>query len=454
MHVAAFKRFQRIVRATALVIGIMTAVAVPSGFGVVAYLDEVGRRKFQAGLAADRIAQYAYVQGRVWKFAENRLSEMIAFVVPPNDQARQRVSDAEGTELTTVGDEPQHPLLRTSVPIVVADAVIGHVTIEASLWPLMWLVGLRTLIGFTLGASVYACVNFWPLRALRRVIDSLSVAQESLRTQIVETEEALEKAQRERQRAEAASHTKSQFLANISHELRTPLNAIIDFSELMRDQAFGKLSDRYHAYAVDINASGTHLLKLINDVLDISKIDSGRMEMHFSDVVVDDLLAECVNLVSDAAREGKVSLVLDAAAARPHTLVADRVKMKQILLNLLSNAVKFTPAGGAVTLSVKSTEPAWIDIEVTDTGIGMTKEHMTQAIHPFEQADNSHSRKYQGTGLGLPIVLGLVKLHGGMFRLSSEPERGTTATIRLPVESRSRQQGDASWAIENQTAAN
>jgi PAS domain S-box-containing protein len=231
--------------------------------------------------------------------------------------------------------------------------------------------------------------------------------------------------------AEIANNAKSAFLANISHELRTPLNAILGFSEVLMEQLFGPLgNDRYNEYARDIHGSGKHLLAIINDILDLTKIESGQLRLEEQEVDIGTLFGACERIVVERALEQALRLDVRRPAP-PLTVRGDSVRMKQIVINLLSNAVKFTPAGGRVSLSARATQGA-CQLEVTDTGIGMTTAEIAKAMQPFQQIDSSLSRRYEGTGLGLPLTKSLVELHGGTLRLESVPRIGTTVTVRFP----------------------
>ncbi len=236
-----------------------------------------------------------------------------------------------------------------------------------------------------------------------------------------------------RDEAELASRSKTEFLANMSHELRTPLNAVIGFSDILAGELFGQLGDhRYRDYARDIRESGLHLLKLINDVLDVAKIEHGHVEIEDEVVDVSAALESCARLVRERAAAASVSLTVKHHPALP-LLRADSRRLKQILINLLSNAIKFTHQGGSVTLEAVADERGH-RISVSDTGIGIAPEDMATALRPFGQIDSSLARKYQGTGLGLPLSKAMAELHGGGLELLSTPGRGTTATVWLPPE--------------------
>ena len=240
-----------------------------------------------------------------------------------------------------------------------------------------------------------------------------------------------EKLQDSNRQLERASSLKSEFLANMSHELRTPLNAIIGFSELLLDPGFGGLNEDQRGYAADIHASGRHLLGLINDILDLSKIEAGKMRLTREIFEVGPVAEEAMALLRiEASRK---SLALHARIEGPRDLLdADRSKVKQILSNLLSNAVKFTPPGGSVTLTVRRGGDRAALFEVQDTGIGIRPEDQERIFEAFTQVDGSLARQYQGTGLGLTLVRRFVELHGGALRLESEPDRGSRFLITLP----------------------
>ncbi|WP_370545395.1 ATP-binding protein [Caulobacter sp. 17J80-11] len=233
-------------------------------------------------------------------------------------------------------------------------------------------------------------------------------------------------------KAEGANRAKSEFLANMSHELRTPLNAINGFSEIMVGEMYGPLGDRrYREYAQDIHNSGQHLLALINDILDMAKIEAGKMTLRFEPVSIEEVAEDAMRLVRNRAETAGLQLRLDLPATLPD-VEADYRAFKQVLLNLLSNAVKFTPRGGSVTLAARSAGGG-VRVSVTDTGIGISKEDLQRLARPFEQVESQHAKTQQGSGLGLALTKSLVELHQGRLELESEPGRGTTAHVILPV---------------------
>ena len=236
--------------------------------------------------------------------------------------------------------------------------------------------------------------------------------------------------------AEIANRSKSDFLANMSHELRTPLNAIIGFSDLLRLQVKGALGNpEYVSYAADIRDSGTHLLSLINDILDITKLEAGKYTLHESEFAMGDVVASCLRIISERAANAKIGIRTRIDQHLPRVM-ADERSMKQMLLNLLSNAVKFTPEGGTVDIDVRQEADGRIAMSVQDTGIGIADKDIARVLEPFGQVDTSLNRKYNGTGLGLPLTKALAELHGGELAIESEPGIGTTVSIRLPADRR------------------
>jgi signal transduction histidine kinase len=256
----------------------------------------------------------------------------------------------------------------------------------------------------------------------------------SLYSDITERKAAETKMAQAWAQAELANRAKTDFLANMSHELRTPLNAIIGFSEILSREHLGPLKNpRYLEYSHDIHASGLHLLSIINDVLDMSKIEAGKLDIHDEDIAVSTLLNGSVRMVRERARKQCIELICKVVDP-DHVIIGDERALKQCLLNLLSNAIKFSHAGSTVTVEGSIDAEGRTALTITDEGIGMTEEELERALQPFGQAHASTTRTYGGTGLGLPITQGLVEAHGGAMSIVSAPGEGTRVSIVLPPE--------------------
>ena len=233
--------------------------------------------------------------------------------------------------------------------------------------------------------------------------------------------------------AELANRSKTEFLANMSHELRTPLNAIIGFSEIFKMEMFGPLgAAQYTDYTNDIHESAQHLLDVINDILDVSRIEQGQLELSEDEFPLEKIVEACTRLVAERAKAAGHALTVELPE-ESIKLVADQRKTKQILLNLLSNAIKFTPDGGRISLTAEILEEGGLEIRIADTGIGMAEKDVPKVLASFGQADSQLARKYEGTGLGLPLAKSFVEAHGGSLSLSSEVDAGTTVAVRFPA---------------------
>lgn len=288
---------------------------------------------------------------------------------------------------------------------------------------------------------------------LQERIDELEIAQRKLKKQGADLVSLANDLKSTRDQAQFANRSKSEFLAAMSHELRTPLNAIIGFSEIIKDELFGPVGNKsYCDYASDINSSGQHLLNLINDLLDLSKVESGAEELHEENIDVEKLIDSAITLVKLRAEKGEVGIEAEFTKDLP-LLYADERKLIQILVNLLSNAVKFTDPGGKVTIRTWHNEGGGFVVQVMDTGIGIASEDIPKALSQFGQVDSDLNRRYEGTGLGLPLTKALVELHGGYIDLQSQVGVGTTATIRFPT-SRIVQWQDESLGVADDLGAN
>ncbi|MCA1723531.1 MAG: response regulator [Thermomicrobia bacterium] len=299
------------------------------------------------------------------------------------------------------------------VPVYYQDRIMGAMTLAHGASPDETTLNFLMQLGQQLGIALQNLDQYMNLQTLS---SQLQARQAEIETK--------------NQDLERADQMKSEFLANMSHELRTPLNAIIGFSELLQEQFYGPLNTEQDEYLTNIRTAGEHLLGLINDILDLSKIEAGRMELDLEELDLPHILASSVTIVKEKAHTNGVHLSVDAGDTG--AIIADARKLKQIIFNLLSNAVKFTPAGGTVTLTAR-TDGEMVAIAVADTGAGISTEDQQKLFREFTQVDGSLSRRHEGTGLGLALTKRLVELHGGTISVQSAPGEGSTFTVHLPL---------------------
>ncbi|MDQ2785798.1 MAG: response regulator, partial [Chloroflexota bacterium] len=301
------------------------------------------------------------------------------------------------------------------VPVYYQDRIMGAMALAHTAAPDETTLNFLTQLGQQLGIALQNLDQYTNLQTLSSQLQARQAEIETKNRDL-----------------ERADQMKSEFLANMSHELRTPLNAIIGFSELLQEQFYGPLNTEQDEYLTNIRTAGEHLLGLINDILDLSKIEAGRMELDLEEVDLPHVLESSMTIVKEKAHNNGVHLSADAGDTG--AITADARKLKQIIFNLLSNAVKFTPSGGAVNLTAH-TDGAMVAIAVTDTGAGIGPEDQQKLFREFTQVDGSLSRRHEGTGLGLALTKRLVELHGGTIAVRSALGAGSTFTVRMPLTS-------------------
>ncbi|MBV9571870.1 MAG: HAMP domain-containing histidine kinase [Alphaproteobacteria bacterium] len=344
-----------------------------------------------------------------------------------------------------------HVFVWAAVVCVVASFVVNRANhldmLAASLAPIVALTLLRLLVGHTefdygLAALLPFCVTllFADSRRITNSFDENSRLRFEVEDLAHELELARDEALRKRFEAEAANASKTAFLHNMSHELRTPLNAILGFSEIIAKETFGPVgSRRYPEYARDIHGSGTHLLSLINDLLDVAKIEAGRMDIEPRVLNARAIFEAALKIAATRARQRNQRLSISVNANAPD-LVADERALKQILINLVANAVKFTPTGGSITVTGSRAAGGGFQITVEDNGPGIPPDKLDGIFSPFSQVDNRYDRGGNGTGLGLALVRGLAELHGARAWIESEPGQGCRACVVFPARPDLREQ--------------
>jgi signal transduction histidine kinase len=325
-----------------------------------------------------------------------------------------------------------HARLRAVTLSLIFLQILGFYALAESGYPFPQHVPLAALSGIGILSALCTCV-FVALMALYYA--HIVVAQQAQLEREIESHRITEsKLLRAKEDAERADRAKSAFLANTSHELRTPLNAIIGFSEVIRRETFGPIGNpRYHEYLKDIYDSGRHLLRIINDILDLSKIAAGKATLDKEErVELAPAIEAAMRMVQPRAEFEGIAVALELAPPLPAVSGSARM-LQQVFINLLANAVKFTPAGGRVTVRAERRGEDAVAVAITDTGIGMSGEDIAIALTAFGQVDSNMARRYEGTGLGLPLAKAIVELHRGRLEIDSHPGRGTTILVTLPA---------------------
>ena len=430
------------------------------GVGIVASFEEVRHRLGESSELESTERAEAAIRA-LPEFLEKTRKIFLATSTSPSEKERARLEDHHDEWLEirpslSVFTEAVRERVREKAQASYAElkrlerilstmadaALVGGLLSLALTWYLLLFViakpvtqlvtSMRRIATGDISASVPSLEHSTELGDMARAVQVFK--EKSIENQRLHDQEARRSTElaRARDEAQAANRTKSEFLANMSHELRTPLNAIIGFSEVMKAQIYGPMGDtRYADYAGDIHNSGQHLLEIINDILDIAKVEAGKLELRLDSVDVRQLFSACERIMANKAAAAGVTLIVKPVDSVSE-VVADEIRLRQILLNLLSNSVKFTPRGGFVTLMAERGPDGTRDFKVVDSGIGMSEDELAVAMEPFRQIDSTLSRKYEGTGLGLPLTKALIELHGGTFVLASKSGSGTTAIVRLP----------------------
>ena len=442
---------EKTVRRVALGVALMVALAIPAIFFYLEHHDVSESLEFKARVKASALSSMIASNPETWMFAENRLQGLIAHEPVPLEDEQVRLFDKQDALITEVGRLPSGPSMSRSYPLYDAGQEVGLLVVSGSLSHIIKGVLLSAVLSFVLGATVYFGMKLLPLRALRAATEAQQRAETSLQASLqnVAEREAAELGlkqlneqleQRVAQRtaemqaaletAERANAAKGVFLANMSHEIRTPIGAVMGLARIGMRQNIGRKTEITCSQILD---AGKHLLGVVNDILDFSRIEAGKLVIDSRSFHLADTVQQAVDIVADRARAKDLRLMVEyiAVPPAPTFVIGDALRLGQILMNLLGNAIKFTEAG-EVRLSIDC-HGEHLLFRVADSGPGMTSEQMGRLFKPFEQADNTLTRKFGGSGLGLAISRDLAILMGGDIAVTSAVGQGSVFTLHLPL---------------------
>ena len=411
-------RLVRLVTWLAWAVAAIVALLLPASYFVVGYSYEARHLVTEANLQS---ANLSHADGSVlesWRKDPASLEALLPLAAGAHKDVMYRVIGEDGTVVAMIGFPQQNPILTRGALLTFTDGTVGLLEVERSLVPLLYRTAIAGVAGLVLAAALLLIFWMVPARIIERTF-----------TRLVQSETDLVLA---RDYAEAASRAKSEFLAVMSHELRTPLNAIIGFAEMMQRNSFGPLGHkRYDEYVGDIHASGRHLLEMVNDILDLTKAEAGKLDLLEETVDMVDVADTTCRMVAPQARAEGITVNNRLPRNLP-LLRGDERRLTQILLNFVSNAVKFSNAGGRVDIEGLVEDDGTLQISVRDNGIGIAEADIPRVMKIFQQADNGHARRYGGTGLGLPLAKRLIELQGGSMVLESKLEYGTGSPRGFP----------------------
>jgi signal transduction histidine kinase len=435
---------RRTLRRLSLVMVAIVTLSAPTFHALTGFRAVRDHARLTAEVTADRLTGQAHAAAEGWRPAADDLRGPRDPHGHPDAGIQLTLLQPTGGVLAVSGTPVDGPAVRFRSSVTVDGRAIAEVMVAASLRPTLLQTALVAAVSALVAAALYLAIELIALRALRRALDHLQTAMRQRDAALVEISKAAAQLGRQNARLKAASdelarardaaltadRSKSMFLAAMSHEVRTPLNAIIGFSEVMAREIYGPIGhEKYRGYATDIRASGDHLLALIDDVLDLSRVEAGKLVLRREPLEVGEQVDACCRLIHGRADGAGIELQFDAGTGTAMVL-GDRVRFRQILLNLLTNAVKFTDRGGVVKVSVGASDPDGITIRVSDSGVGMSASDLERVFRPFEQIGTS--RPSEGAGLGLTLTRALVGEHGGTLDIASEPGAGTTVTLTFP----------------------
>ncbi|MEQ8815299.1 MAG: HAMP domain-containing sensor histidine kinase [Thalassobaculum sp.] len=438
---------RRTLRRLTLVVTTVVLFSIPALFALAGIRALHEHAVLDAAVTAQRVADHATTAGAGWRQAPKDLLPVLDLTPTMGIQVERTLLGPEGGVLMTPTAPVARPVLRSRASVMLDGTRLGEVVVAVSLRAI--LIETALVFGFAalVAAGLHLVIDRVALRALRQALDHLQAALRERDRALQETSDALallgrqnarlkttsEELSRARDAALTADRSKSMFLAAMSHELRTPLNAIIGFSEVMARQLYGPIGhDKYRDYAADIRASGDHLLALIDDVLDLSRVEAGKLSLRREPLDVVEQVEGCCRLVNGRAVDAGIDLQCVADNAADPRILGDRVRFRQILLNLLTNAVKFTERGGLVRVETETGPDRAVTVRITDTGIGMSSVDLERVFRPFERVDVGASRPTEGAGLGLALSRALVREHDGELHVSSVPGQGTVVTLTFP----------------------
>ena len=424
----------------------LVLLSIPSLFAAVSVRALHEHVVLDAAVIAERVAEHVLSAGSQWRQAAD-LGQVLGIAPSRGLQIERTLVGPEGGLLIAPPDAVARPVMRVRAPVTADGAQVAEVVVAVSLRSTLIETALVLAFSALLTIGLYLVIDRVALRALRDALDHLQTALRQRDQALQETSETLtmlgrqnarlkttsEELSRARDAALSADRSKSMFLAAMSHELRTPLNAIIGFSEVMARQLYGPIGhDKYRDYAADIRASGDHLLALIDDVLDLSRVEAGKLTLRREPLDVAEQVEACHRLIQGRAADAGIDLQLSPRHAYDTVILGDRVRFRQILLNLLTNAIKFTERGGRVRIETDAVAGGKVTVRIADTGVGMSEIDLERVFRPFERVDVGTSRPTEGAGLGLALCRALVREHDGNLHIASMPGQGTTVTLTFP----------------------
>jgi signal transduction histidine kinase len=409
----------RLMHRLAWAVAAIVTLLIPTSYFVVGYSYEARHLLTEASLQGASLSQAGDGALETWRTDPETLAALLPLSADAHKDVAYRIIDEHGQIIAVIGFEQQDPILTRGALLTFDDGDVALLEVQRSLLPLLSRTAIAAAVGVALAAVLLLIFWLLPTRIFNGVFDRLARSEVDLMLA--------------RDHAESASRAKSEFLAIMSHELRTPLNAILGFAEMMQRGSFGPLGHkRYDEYVGDIHSSGRHLLEMVNDILDLTKAEAGKLELFDESVAVAEIADAACRMVAPQARARHIMIGNRISRSLP-MLRGDERRLTQIMLNFVSNAVKFSNDGGRVELDAFVDQDGSFAVVVRDNGIGIAEADIPRVMQIFQQADNGHTRRYGGTGLGLPLAKKLIELHGGELILESMQGAGTRIMARFPA---------------------